>query len=67
MDLILSSPKLLRSIEAGVKEMLAGKLLTRDGKEAFKKNFTRAQKKTIAELKKRGISYTEEQIFKMVS
>ena len=43
MDLILSSPELLRGIEAGVKEMREGKLLTRDGKDAFKKSFTRAQ------------------------
>lgn len=110
-DLILSSPKLLRSIEAGIKEMFRGKLLSREeflkksGRriaqqlssrnisekeilddfkkykaerrkttlqkathdKAFIKAFRRVRRKFQAQLKKRGLSYTEEQIFKMVS
>lgn len=37
MDMIISSPKLLRDIETAIKEVRQGKLLTRDRKEAFKK------------------------------
>ena len=37
MDLILSSPSLLKDIESARKELREGKLLTRDRKEAFKK------------------------------
>jgi len=112
-DLILSSPKLLRSIEVGVKEMREGKLLSREeflkksGRriahqlssknisekkilddfqkyktkprktkatlqkaahdKAYIKEFRRVRRKMQAKLKKLGLSYTEEQIFKMVS
>lgn len=49
-DLILSSPKLLRGIERGVKEMREGKLLTRDGKEAF--DWVSESKKADADIEK---------------